>query len=191
MESSTNIAVALTGPKTIGFIDETSENRPLEPQQVRVRTMYSGLSAGTGLTYYRGSNPYLSRKWDAGLRVFMKENGPGSGTSYPVRTWGYEEVGLITECGREVEDLPEGTCIFGTWGHRTGTILQAGYARQRLLPTGVEPIQGIFSHLGAITLNGILDASIRLGETVAVFGLGVIGNLVGQQSQKPGVKGKR
>ena len=34
--------------------------------------------------------------------------------------------------------------------------------------------------IGAIALNGILDAQINLGETVAVFGMGVVGQLVAQ-----------
>jgi len=47
------------------------------------------------------------------------------------------------------------------------------YAASRLLPVGLDPTLGIFSHMTAIALNGILDAGIRLGETVAMFGLGV------------------
>ena len=34
------------------------------PGSVRVRTWYSGISAGTELTAYRGSNPYLTSTWD-------------------------------------------------------------------------------------------------------------------------------
>jgi threonine dehydrogenase-like Zn-dependent dehydrogenase len=47
---------------------------------------------------------------------------------------------------------------------------------------------GIFSQIGAIALNGILDSSIRLGETVAVFGLGIVGNLVGQLARLSGAR---
>ena len=43
------------------------EEPPLEPGQVRVRTIYSGISAGTELTAYRGSNPYLTKRWDEEL----------------------------------------------------------------------------------------------------------------------------
>jgi len=31
---------------------------------VRLRTLYSGISAGAELTAYRGSNPYLHKRWD-------------------------------------------------------------------------------------------------------------------------------
>jgi hypothetical protein len=48
--------VVFTGPRTVGF--ESYEDRPLRPREVRLRTLYSGISAGTELTAYRGSNPY-------------------------------------------------------------------------------------------------------------------------------------
>ena len=38
--------------------------QPLTPGSVRVHTWYSGISAGTELTAYRGSNPYLTGTWD-------------------------------------------------------------------------------------------------------------------------------
>jgi threonine dehydrogenase-like Zn-dependent dehydrogenase len=41
----------------------------------------------------------------------------------------------------------------------------------------LDPILAIYSHLGPIALNGILDANIHVGETVAVFGLGVVGQV--------------
>ena len=50
------------------------------------------------------------------------------------------------------------------------------YARERLLPEGADPRIGIFSHIGAVALNGVHDAQIRIGDTVAVFGLGVPGS---------------
>ena len=49
--------VVFTQPGTIGF--ESYDDLPLKPHEVRLRTLYSGISAGTELTAYRGSNPYL------------------------------------------------------------------------------------------------------------------------------------
>lgn len=182
------VAMAITAPRTIGYLDETSEDRPLQPQEVRVRTFYSGISAGTELTYYRGSNVYLSKQWDAARRLFLPTSSGEGSYAYPVRNWGYEEVGEVIECGSEAEDLSPGTCVYGTWGHRTTAILAAEFARERRLPEEIDPLLGIFSHIGAITMNGILDSAIRLGETVAVFGLGVVGNVVGQLAKLSGAQ---
>lgn len=188
MAEPRKVAMALTAPRTIGYLDESAEDRPLKPEEVRVRTLYSGISAGTELTFYRGSNPYLSKRWDATRRLFVKSEDEQGSVPYPVRNWGYEEVGEIIECGGEVSDLPPGTIVYGNWGHHTTAILTAEFARERRLPEGVDPLLGIFSHIGAITMNGILDSAIRLGETVAVFGLGVIGNVVGQLAKLSGAQ---
>jgi 2-desacetyl-2-hydroxyethyl bacteriochlorophyllide A dehydrogenase len=169
-------------PGQIAF--EAEEERRLLPAEVRVQTLYSGISAGTELTAYRGSNPYLHKQWDERRRLFVPER--ESTLNYPLRGWGYEEVGEIVEVGPEVSGLPLGARVYGTWGHRTHHILPAAYAMDRLMPGDLEPILGIFSHLGSIALNGIHDGQIRLGETVAVFGLGSLGQIVAQAARQSG-----
>jgi len=171
-----------TQPRTVAF--EEYEDRPLEVREVRLKTLYSGISAGTELTAYRGSNPYLHKRWDPDSKLFI-----GSETAsqpYPLRGWGYEEVGEVIELGMDVADVQEGDIIYGTWGHRTHHIVEEEYARQRVLPADLDSILGIFSQIGAISLNGVHDARIRIGETVAVFGLGVPGQIVAQLAKKSG-----
>lgn len=173
--------VQFTAP---GHVDVVSEpQRGLGPQQVRLRTIYSGISAGTELTAYRGSNPYLTKRWDDEQRLFVE----GSQTfDYPVSGWGYEECGRIVEVGADVADLRVGDTIWGRWGHRTETVVDAAYAAPRVLPPECSPLVGIFSQIGAIALNVVLDADIHLGETVAVFGLGVPGQIVAQMARLNG-----
>ncbi|MEJ7653310.1 MAG: hypothetical protein WKH64_08180 [Chloroflexia bacterium] len=50
----------------------------------------------------------------------------------------------------------------------------------------MDHLYGVFSQLGAIALNGVLDGALRLGETTAVFGLGVVGQLVSQLARLSG-----
>ncbi len=178
------VAVAFTKPRTIGFAEEA--DRPLEGDEVRLRTLYSGISAGTELTAYRGSNPYLHKRWDPARRLFV----PGEQTSlaYPIRGWGYEEVGEVVETGANAADVPLGARVFGAWGHRSTHIVTADYARARLLPDGLETILGIFSQIGAIALNGLHDGRIRLGETVAIFGMGVLGQILAQGARASGAR---
>ncbi len=174
--------VAFTAPKTVDLMDE--DDRPLAPSEVRLRTLYSGISAGTELTAYRGTNPYMHKRWDAGNKLFVRADTPSQ--EYPMKGWGYEEVGEVAEVGSEVPDIPVGTRVWGTWGHRTHHIVTDQYARQQQLPDGLDPILGIFSQIGAIALNGVHDARIRIGETVAVFGLGVPGQIVAQLAKRSG-----
>ncbi|MBI5669110.1 MAG: zinc-binding alcohol dehydrogenase [Chloroflexi bacterium] len=174
--------LVFTAPHMVGYQD--TEDTPLNPDDVRIKTLYSGISAGTELTFYRGTNPYLSKRWDADNRLFRP--GEPATFSYPVTNLGYEEVGEVVEVGAGVADIPVGARVFGTWGHRTHFAANPDYVRPRLMPDGADPLFGIFSHLGAIALNGVHDADIKLGDTVAVFGLGALGQIVAIMARKSG-----
>lgn len=165
------------GPHSIEVVEH--ETIGLEPGQVRVRTRYSGISAGTELTAYRGTNPYLTRTWDPELRLFRPsaETGP----AYPLDGWGYSEVGEVVEVvpGDETgSGLPRvGDLVWGIWGHREEGVLAREALRGHVLPPGLDPLAASFVRVGAIALNGVLAADLGPGTTVVVFGQGVIGLL--------------
>ena len=172
------------GPRRIGFSEE--ETASPGAGEVLVRTLFSGISAGTELTAYRGTNPYLLKTWDPERRLFT--GAPADRPSYPLVGWGYEEVGEIVELGSRVDDLRPGQRVYGIWGHREQRVLAADYARARILPPHVDPVHGIFARVGEIALNAMLDGEPHLGETVAVFGLGVIGQVVCQLARLSGAR---
>lgn len=175
--------VSFVSSRTAKVVQEDSA--PLGADEVRIRTLFSGISAGTELTAYRGSNPYLKKQWDVDRRLFVD----GVATQgYPLNGWGYEEVGEVSEVGSAVASVKIGDRIWGTWGHRAETVKSVEYASKRILPAGADPRVGIFSQIGAIALNVILDADIHVGETVVVFGLGVPGQLVAQLARLNGAR---
>lgn len=176
--------VTFTGPHALVFLEQ--EDKPLAPNEVRLQTLYSGISAGTELTAYRGSNPYLRKRWDDERHFFVPAEQPSM--TYPVIGWGYEECGKVVELGSEITEVKVGDVVYGTWGHRTHTVVTEEYAALRILPTGLDPILGIYSQMGAIALNGVHDAAMRIGETVAVFGLGVPGQIISQLAKKSGAR---
>lgn len=178
-----NSMVSFTSPRVAEVVDEPS--RQLDADEVRIRTLFSGISAGTELTAYRGSNPYLNKKWDEKRRLFV---GGSTSFEYPVNGWGYEEVGEVVEIGREVTSVAVGDRIWGTWGHRSETVWKADRASARILDPQADPVIGIFSQIGAIALNVTLDADIHVGETVVVFGLGVPGQIVAQLAKLNGAR---
>jgi 2-desacetyl-2-hydroxyethyl bacteriochlorophyllide A dehydrogenase len=152
------------------------------PGQVRLQTVYSGISAGTELTMYRGSNPYLERHWDPAQRLFL----PGESTrAYPIDGMGYEEVGRVEAVGSASDEDLVGRLAWGAWGHRSSVLRPADWARQRLLAgdpavDASASVVGVFALIGAIALNAVLDADIHVGETVVVLGAGVPGQIVVQ-----------
>lgn len=177
--------VQFSAPGCVEVVDQPTHE--LRPGQVRVRTLFSGISAGTELTAYRGTNPYLERSWDAELRLFVDDT---SGLSYPMAGLGYSEVGEIVEAAPDVAGDPAvppvGAQVWGIWGHRSEAVLTADKLRDHAVPAGLDPVAATFARVGAVALNAVLAADIHLGETVAVFGQGVIGLLATRLVQLSG-----
>ena len=115
--------VSFTSPCVAEVVPD--EERPLGPDDVRLRTLFSGISAGTELTAYRGSNPYLTKRWDEELRLFVDGS---TSFEYPVDGWGYEEVGEVVEVGDAVDRRPARRPCLGHLGspHRHGAAGRAG-----------------------------------------------------------------
>ena len=170
------------GPGDVRF-DEYDE-RDLKPDEVRLQTLFSGISAGTELTHYKGTNPFRNKKWDEKKRLFFDYMDP----DYYPRGTGYEEVGRIVETGNEVSKVHTGDIVFGAWSHKSTHIMDQMLAFENTLRPDLDPIQGIFSQIGSIALNGILDAQINIGETVAIFGQGVVGLICTQLAKLSGAR---
>ncbi len=134
------------------------EGLPAEGQ-FRVDTLYTGLSSGTELSFFKGSNPYLHLAWDEELGVF----GPGEPSiRFPVRFIGYMEVGRVAE-SRTAATEP-GEIVAMTYGHKTGHTADARHDFWMPLPPEIEPILGIYvAQMGPICANGLLHAAADLG----------------------------
>jgi NADPH:quinone reductase-like Zn-dependent oxidoreductase len=161
---------------------------PLADGYFRVETLYSGLSAGTELTFFKGSNPYLRYAWDDELGVF-REGEPG--IRYPLRSLGYMEVGQVSESRTPAAGV--GELVAMTYGHKTGHTADPLRDIFVPLPTDLDPILGIYvAQMGPICANGLLHAAVDLvghdvrhlgdgvrGRNVLVVGAGVVGLLTG------------
>ena len=167
--------VRFEAPGRVGLVDFADP--PLHAAGVRITTLKSGISAGTELTAFTGTNPYTRKRWDSARRLYVE----GDATHpYPIDGWGYEEVGRVSEVGREATGIAVGDVVYGVWGHRSSHVADAEWAAARLMPVGADPLIGVFARIGAIALNAVHDAAPRLGDIVAVFGQGVPGLLVTQ-----------
>jgi threonine dehydrogenase-like Zn-dependent dehydrogenase len=173
--------VELTEARVVGLRDYPTPDPGAG--EVRVRTIYSGISAGTELTFYRGTNPYLDKKWDPRTALFLPGSRFLSGSptfTYPVDAWGYSEVGVVDATGDGVVEPHVGDVVWGIWGHRSHAVLPASKLIGHTMPAGLDPVVGTFDRVGAVALNAVLASGVCAGESVAVFGLGVIGLLATQ-----------
>ncbi|HZA84857.1 MAG TPA: zinc-binding alcohol dehydrogenase, partial [Actinomycetes bacterium] len=105
--------LVIEGPGQARVVDE-DEPAPTAGQ-FRLETLYTGLSAGTELTYFKGTNPYLHAAWDKGLGVFRHDR---PATGFPVRAPGYMEVGRVTETASDA--VAAGDLVAMAYGHKTG-----------------------------------------------------------------------
>ncbi|HEX2316607.1 MAG TPA: zinc-binding alcohol dehydrogenase [Thermomonospora sp.] len=170
-------------------------DHPVRDGGFRVETLYSGLSAGTELSYVKGTNPYLSASWDHRLGLFR----PGrAATGYPVTRVGYMEVGRVTET--RTHAVTPGQLIAMAYGHRTAYTADRAEDRFVPMPAGLDPLLGIYvAHMGPICANGLLHAAADLcgtdvrslgdgvrGRRVAVTGAGVVGLLTALFARRHG-----
>lgn len=146
---------------------EEIELGQLQPGECRIQTAYSLISAGTELS-----------------RVFrLKE-----GASYPVYP-GYCSTGVVVDS--DIEGFSAGDHVLFTAPHGSlhnfdprhsdGSILY------RLDPA-TDMKKAPYMVMCWIALNGILPADVKLGDTVAVFGLGTLGILVSLYYQMAGCR---
>ncbi len=177
--------VVLVGPKQLR-IEESLVQDP-GSGEVRIRTTHSGISAGTLLTLYRGNSPFARKSFDPSIRLFEpSEEAP---SLYPIEGCdSYEETGVVEAIGSDVTRVRIGDRIYGAWGHRTSQVMEEGEAADSMLPEGVASLAGIFIQMGTIALNAILDADIHIGETVAIFGQGVPGQIATQLAKASGAR---
>ena len=176
----------LPGPGKAELVPEADVE--LDDGQVRVATAYTGLSAGTELSWFKGTNPFLDREFDRELGLFA----PGEPASpYPVTRVGYMESGRVTES--RAPGLPVGTPVAAAYGHATGYVADPTTEHVVPLPADLDPVLGVYvAHMGPICANGLLHAAADAvggpvrsladgvaGRRVLVTGAGVIGLLVG------------
>ena len=166
----TDQVVVVTAPGRVEL--RTEEAAPLTDGTFRVATLFSGVSAGTELSYVKGSNPYLGATWDAELGLFRPGVPPAP---FPVTTLGYMQVGRVT--ASRTPDVTEGTVVAMTYGHRTGHLGDPLVDRFVPLPDRLDPLLGIYAaHMGPICANGLLHAAAdRYGPDVRTLGDGVRG----------------
>ena len=157
-------ALWFTAPRTAVLRAETVG--PPGPEEVRVETIASAVSAGTEMLVYRGEIPHdlpLDLPTLAGSYAF------------PIK-YGYAAAGRVLDTGAGVENLSEGDPVFVHHPHQEVFVVPARMPVR--LPDDLDLEVGVFAANLETALNIVHDTPVRLGETALVFGQGVVGFLV-------------
>jgi threonine dehydrogenase-like Zn-dependent dehydrogenase len=181
--------LTLDGPRRLRFSTGDAD-RPLRPGEVRLRSVLSGVSHGTEMNLYRGASPFDSRTFDPELRAFVPADGAPDDDP---RTVGYEMVSRVVEVGPGVEHVGCDDLVHTGTPHQDRTIVSLAELKRfgyplAVLPAGADPRPALFVSLGSVALQAIHDARIKVGDTVAVSGLGAIGLLVVQLAVRNGAE---
>lgn len=153
-----NPSIFFTAPDRIEILD-----RPVPipgPGEVLIRTRRTLISTGTELTLLRGAAPEGSVWADL--------------ARYPLAV-GYSNAGEVTALGVGVEPRWLGRRV-ETHG-RHAAFVTATVDRLRGVPEGVSDEEATFSSLAEVAMNGLRRIGLTWGESIAVFGLGILGQL--------------
>lgn len=156
--------VVVTGQNKVELQAGVLDAAPLGPDELLIETEVSFISAGTELANYTGKEP----------RVFQ----PNQWCTYPWQS-GYANVGIVQEVGANVTRAQPGERVF-TYGKHAS---QIRYNQERLVipvPDAVDPVWTAASRMAGVAMTSVVVSEIRESPWVAVFGLGMVGNLAAQ-----------
>jgi 2-desacetyl-2-hydroxyethyl bacteriochlorophyllide A dehydrogenase len=165
-------AVSFLAPRRVGL--GTVDLPAIGAGQTLVRTLYSGISAGTELLAYRG-------EIDPALPLDESLEGLQGGTfTYPFQ-YGYSCVGRV----EQGDGLPAGSVVFAFHPHQDRFVATTG----ELVPIGdVDPRQATLFPLVETAFQIVLDAGPVLEEHVVVLGLGAVGLLTAVLLERAGAR---
>ncbi len=140
--------------------------------QLLVRTLATTISTGTELTILSGEFPPESRWADYARYPFVA---------------GYSNCGEIIEIGPGAEGYAVGERVVSYAPHAEYALLTPEDVFGRV-PDEVSDEEASTFTLGLIALNGIRRAQLQLGESVVVYGLGLLGLLTAQLARLNGCR---
>jgi threonine dehydrogenase-like Zn-dependent dehydrogenase len=144
------------------------------PDEVLVRTRYTGVSRGTETLVHRGEVPVS--QYAAMRAPFQEGDFPG-----PVK-YGYLNVGVVEEGPGALV----GRTVFCLYPHQTAYVVPAGAVVP--VPTSVPPMRAVLAGTVETAVNALWDAPPLVGDRVTVVGAGMVGCAVaGVLARFPGV----
>jgi threonine dehydrogenase-like Zn-dependent dehydrogenase len=150
----------------------------LQPHQIRVRTHYGAAKHGTEMSLFKGTASPRGG-YDKTLHLHRAEI---PGVNYPVRL-GNIMVSEVIEVGSEVTQHSVGDMVFN-YGPFADELVWPESVRR--LPPNVPWQAAVCLDPADFAIGALRDGHVRLGDAVAVFGMGAIGLIVVQLAKLAG-----
>jgi len=155
----------------------------LGPDEVRVHVEFAAPKHGTEKHALSGS-AFDRKRWDPDLRLFLpRERGPEAPRSE--RNVGNMVVGRVSECGGDVSLWTIGDRVFGY-----GPIREEHQAQESVWHAvgDLSPEDCVCVDPAHVAFVAVRDGNIRIGDHVAVYGLGAIGLMAVQIARAGGAR---
>lgn len=156
--------VVVTGQNQVELQKFEIDEKNIGPNNILIETEFTFISSGTELANYTGKE----------TRVFE----PESWCAYPWRS-GYANVGIVRSIGNSVTEAKLGDRVF-TYGKHASFVY---YDESKLLvtvPKSIHPLIAAASRMAGVATTAIIVGEIGNNPWIAVFGLGMVGNLASQ-----------
>jgi predicted dehydrogenase/threonine dehydrogenase-like Zn-dependent dehydrogenase len=160
----------------------------LGPDQVLVQSHYSLISSGTEIGTLSKTPVELVKQTvsDPWMRRAVKQTVFATGVTQTARrVWhemttpreiGYSGAGTVLALGANLEGFQIGqTVAYAASGH--AEIAAPAINHVVPVPDGVDLRHAAFVTVGGVAIQGLRRADLQFGETVAVYGLGLVGQL--------------
>ena len=163
------------------------EDPSLKSGQIRIKVEYASPKHGTELPAFRGEDPFAADLYDEDWRIFLKRDQIGMPEVNGKPLLGNQWVGVIVELGPGIEGFRVGERVCGYGGIQETQIVQAvGNPRLFRVPEGMPWKNALCLDPAQFAFAGIRDSDMRVGDRVAIFGLGAIGAIAAQMVREAG-----
>lgn len=154
-----NPTVVFTAPRRAEIEDQMLP--VVRDGEVLIRTRKSLVSTGTEMTVYRGDFPEGSA-WS-------------NHAAYPYLP-GYSNIGVVVEVGRGVDRGWLGKRV-GTYGPHAMYVVAHHSQLREIHDDKISDEVATFFTIAEIVMNGVRRSKLHWGESAAVYGLGLLGQL--------------
>ncbi|MDE0022224.1 MAG: zinc-binding alcohol dehydrogenase [Candidatus Poribacteria bacterium] len=158
------------------------EEQPLQPNEVRVKSLLSAPKHGTELRAYRADTMDDSAPFDGGMRLHTGQPRP---PRFPMRL-GNMAVGEVTETGAEARRFKVGDIVFAHLPIRQTHAVNEN--RLKRLPAGMPYEAALFADPAGVALGAVRESRLRVGDRALVLGLGAIGQMAAQIARLQGAR---
>ncbi len=166
-----SLRIVFRSPMVVELEPYDLDPSPLEDHEIVVKTHTTLISPGTELALLQAK---LAFEGDTPPR-------------FPMRTIGYANIGTVLDAGMDTSVQP-GDRVYTMGNHASHARLDVRRSLCVPVPQGLPDEEAVFTRLVTVSMTTLITTVARAGDTIAVVGLGLVGNLAAQVFQASGMR---